>query len=129
MSEPFATQLAEQHGGVTLADLSSGATEQFPVEGYAVTKAWAAANPNTLKAFQIALDAGQEIADANRAAVEAAFVALPQGAGHVDQRTAALMALSNYPLGIDPIRLQRVADVMQQFGLLKHRFNIGQLLN
>ena len=39
------------------------------------------------------------------------------------------MALSNYPLGVDPVRLQRVADVMQQFGLLHRRFNIGQLLN
>ena len=129
MSEPFASQLAEQNGGTVIADTDSGATSQFPILGYAVTKAWAKANPNTLKAFDIALELGQEIADTDRAAVEAAFVALPPGEGHVDRLTAAVMALSDYPLGITPVRLQRVADVMQQFGFLKKRFDIEQLLN
>ncbi len=129
MSEPFATQAEEKYGAVTLADLDAGATEQFPVEGYAVTKAWARANPNTLRAFQIALQAGQEIADTNRAAVEAAYVSLRPGQGHIDQQTAALMAVNIYPLGIDAVRLQRVADVMQQFGFLKHHFPIQVLLS
>ena len=129
MSEPFATQLAEQYGASIIADTNSGATSQFPIDGYAVTKEWANANPNTLKAFDSALEAGQEIADTNRQAVEAAFVALPSGRGHVDQSTAALMALSNYPLGVTLDRLQRVPDVMQQFGLLKSRFDMRQLLD
>ena len=129
MSEPFATELAQQYGATIIADTDSGATSQFPILGYAATKAWAKANPNTLKAFDIALQAGQQIADTDRAAVEAAYVALPQGQGHVDRVTAAQMALSNYPLGITPVRLQRVADVMLQFGLLKKSFNIGQLLD
>jgi NitT/TauT family transport system substrate-binding protein len=129
MSEPFATLAAEQYGAITIADLDSGATAQFPVVGYAVTKAWAKANPNTLLAFQTALRAGQEIADTNRAAVEAAFVSLPPGPGHVDKRTAAVMALNNYPLSISAIRLQRVADVMLQFGFLNQHFDIRQLLS
>lgn len=127
MTEPFATQMAQQYGAVTIADLDAGATAQFPIVGYAVTKDWAKNNPNTLLAFQTALRAGQEIADTNRGAVEAAFVAL-QGPGHVDQRTAALMALNNYPLSISDIRLQRVADVMQQFHFLTQHFDIHQLL-
>ena len=129
MSEPFATELAQQYGATIIADTDSGATSQFPILGYAATKAWAKANPNTLKAFDIALQAGQEIADTDRGAVEDAFVALPQGEGHVDRVTAAEMALSNYPLGITPVRLQRIADVMLQFGLLKKSFNIEQLLD
>lgn len=129
MSEPFATELAQQYGATTIADTDSGATSQFPILGYAATKAWAKANPNTLKAFDIALQAGQQIADTDRSAVEAAYVALPQGQGHVDQVTAAEMALSNYPLGITPVRLQRVADVMLQFGLLKKSFDVEQLLD
>lgn len=35
-----------------------------------MTKAWARAGPNTLKAFDIALEAGQQIADTDRAAVD-----------------------------------------------------------
>jgi NitT/TauT family transport system substrate-binding protein len=47
----------------------------------------------------------------------------------VDRLTAAIMALNNYPLGVTPVRLQRVADVMLQFGFLKSHFDFNQLLN
>ncbi|WP_187365994.1 ABC transporter substrate-binding protein [Trebonia kvetii] len=128
VSEPFVTQAEESYGAVPLADLDSGATEQFPMEGYATTASWARANPRTMRAFLIALEAGQQIADTDRQAVESAFVGLPQGAGHIDRVTAAVMALNVYPLGVDAVRLQRVADVMQQFGFLKKRFDISGLL-
>jgi NitT/TauT family transport system substrate-binding protein len=129
MTEPFASQWAEKYGAVTIADLDAGATEQFPAEGYAVTKAWAKANPNTLKAFQIALEAGQQIADTNRAAVEAAFEWLKPGQGQVDRITAAQMALNSYPLSINSGQLQRVADVMRQYGFLKQYFDIAVMLS
>jgi NitT/TauT family transport system substrate-binding protein len=38
------------------------------------------------------------------------------------------MALDSYPIGVDKIRLQRVPDVMYEFGLLRSPFNIGQML-
>ena len=76
MPEPFASIAEQQYGAVPLADLNQGATTDFPIEGYVVTKAWAAANPNTLQRFLAALSAGQEIADTDRAAVENAFEAL-----------------------------------------------------
>jgi NitT/TauT family transport system substrate-binding protein len=129
MSEPYVTQAEENYGAVALADLDSGGTEQFPMEGYAVTKSWAQANPHTLRAFLTALEAGQQIADTDRAAVESAYVALPQNAGHIDRVTAAVMALNIYPLGVDNVRLQRVADDMRQFGFLKQHFDIRQLLS
>jgi len=40
----------------------------------------------------------------------------------------AVMALDTYPIGIDATRIQRVADVMFQFGLLKTRFNVSSML-
>jgi NitT/TauT family transport system substrate-binding protein len=128
MSEPFVSQAEEKYGAVPLVDLDSGATEQFPVEGYATTASWARANPQTLRAFLLALEAGQRIADVDRSAVESAFVGLPPDGGHIDRITAAVMALNVYPLGIDEVRLQRVADVMQEFGFLKRRFDVRQLL-
>lgn len=128
MSEPFVSQAEEKYGAIPLVDLDSGATEQFPVEGYATTASWAQANPQTMKAFLLAVEAGQQIADTNRSAVESAFVGLPPDAGHIDRTTAAVMALNVYPLGIDEVRIQRVADVMQEFGFLKRRFDVRQLL-
>jgi NitT/TauT family transport system substrate-binding protein len=129
LPEPFASQAEQQYGAVPLADLNQGATSDFPVEGYVVTKQWAAQNPNTLKRFLAALEAGQEIADTDRAAVEQAFQAI-NGAqnGQVSSGIAAVMALDTYPIGIDATRIQRVADVMYQFGLLKTRFNVSSML-
>ena len=130
MPEPFASIAEQQLGAVTLADLNQGATQEFPIEGYVVTKAWAKANPNTLRRFLAALEQGQEIADTNRGAVEQAFETIKGGApdGQVPSSIAALMALNTYPIGIDQARLQRVADVMHQFGLLPNRFDVGDML-
>lgn len=129
LSEPFVTQMEAQHGAVPVADMDQGATRDFPVEGYAVTRAWARANPNTLRAFQIALRAGQQIADTSRGQVEQAFDSLPKNdPAYVDPQTAALISLDSYPLVIDQSRLQRVADVMLEFGFLTRRFSVSQML-
>jgi NitT/TauT family transport system substrate-binding protein len=129
LPEPFASQAEQQYGAVPIADLNQGATSDFPVEGYVVTKQWAKQNPNTLKRFLAALEVGQEISDTDRAAVEQAFEAIngPQN-GEVTPGIAAVMALDTYPIGIDATRIQRVADVMYQFGLLKTRFNVSSML-
>jgi NitT/TauT family transport system substrate-binding protein len=129
MPEPFASLAEQQFGAVPLADLNQGATSDFPIEGYVVTKAWAAANPNTLQRFLAALSAGQEIADTDRSAVEKAFEDL-NGApnGEVPSQIAAVMSLDTYPIGLDQARLQRVANVMYQFGLLSSNYNVGNLL-
>jgi NitT/TauT family transport system substrate-binding protein len=129
LPEPFASQAEQQYGAVPLADLNQGATSDFPIEGYVVTKQWARQYPNTLKRFLAALEVGQEISDTDRPAVEQAFEAIngPQN-GQVSDSIAAVMALDTYPIGIDATRIQRVADVMYQFGLLKTRFNVSSML-
>jgi len=129
LPEPFAS-LAEQNlGAVPLTDLNQGATTDFPIEGYVVTKAWAAKNPHTLQRFLAALSAGQEIADTDRAAVEQAYADI-KGAqnGQVQAPIAAVMALDTYPIGIDATRLQRVANVMFQFGLLSSQYKVSNML-
>jgi NitT/TauT family transport system substrate-binding protein len=129
LSEPFVTQMELQQGAVPVADMDQGSTREFPIEGYAVTRAWARANPNTLKAFQIALQAGQRLADTSRTQVEQAFDSLPKNdPAYVNPQIAALISLDSYPLGVSQSRLQRVADVMLQFGFLKSRFNVTQML-
>jgi NitT/TauT family transport system substrate-binding protein len=129
MPEPFASLAEQQDGAVPLADLNQGATTDFPIEGYVVTKQWATQNPNTLKRFLAALEVGQEISDTDRGAVETAFEALNGAAnGQVPPTIAAVMALDTYPIGVDATRIQRVADVMYQFGLLKKQFNVSSML-
>ena len=111
--EPFVS-LDEQGGIEELADLDQGSTQDFPIQGYAVTQAWAKSNPSTLKAFITALDQGQEIADTNRAAVEKA---VEKYLG-VAPAAAAFISLPTFPVGVDAVRLQRVVNAMLRFKLL-----------
>ena len=129
MPEPFATAAEQQFGAIPLADLNQGATASFPIQGYVVTRSWAEQNPNTLKAFVAALSQGQQIADTSRSAVERAMESLhgPRN-GQIPPIIAAVMAINIYPTSIDKVRIQRVADVMYQFGLLKRQFNVSPMI-
>jgi NitT/TauT family transport system substrate-binding protein len=132
MPEPFASGAEQAQGVVPLADLNQGATTAFPVAGYVVTKQWAAKYPHTLAAFYTAIEEGQQIADTDRADVEAAMMDIPAPFG-VSRQTAAVLALDSYPFSpgpvgsVDKIRLQRIVNVMQQFiGFPK--FNIDTMI-
>jgi NitT/TauT family transport system substrate-binding protein len=56
LPEPFASQAELSLGVVPLTDFDQGATEAFPVQGCAVTRAWAARHPGTLAAFRAAFE-------------------------------------------------------------------------
>jgi NitT/TauT family transport system substrate-binding protein len=112
--EPFVSFGEAKAGLQELADLDQGATQDFPIQGYAVTAAWAKKYPNTLKAFTTALSQGQEIADTDRAAVEKVIEKYLT----IDPQSAAFISLPAFPLGVDSVRLQRVVSSMKRFGLL-----------
>jgi NitT/TauT family transport system substrate-binding protein len=112
--EPFVSGGEAKVGLQQLADLDQGSTQDFPIQGYAVTAAWAKKYPNTLKAFTAALSQGQEIADTDRAAVEQVL----QKYLNIDKQAAAFISLPAFPLGVDAVRLQRVVSSMKRFGLL-----------
>jgi NitT/TauT family transport system substrate-binding protein len=112
--EPFVSQGEESHGLQELADLDQGSTQNFPVQGYAVTQAWAQKYPNTMQAFTRALSQAQEIADTDRGAVERAI----ESYLGIQPAAAASISLPNFPTGLDSERLQRVVSAMVRFGLL-----------
>jgi len=136
LPEPFASIAEQSDGAVPLVDLDQGATTNFPVAGYVVTKQWAEKYPHTLAAFDRALEQGQEIADTDRAAVEQAMEDLPTKPVllAVPKQIAAVVALDDYPFNlsalgsVDPVRLQRVVDVMQQFLGFQASFNVNSML-
>jgi NitT/TauT family transport system substrate-binding protein len=126
LPEPFASAAEEMYGIVMMADTDQGATTQFASVGYAVTKAWAAAHPKTLAAFDTALEEGQEIADTSRAAVEKAMEDLPVPFD-VPKEVASVMEVPHFPVGVDAARLQSEVDLMEQF-LRFPSFNIKSML-
>lgn len=112
--EPFVSFGEAAAGLQELADLDQGSTQDFPVQGFAVTAGWAQKYPNTLKAFTTALAQGQQIADTDRAAVEAA---IDKYLG-IDAQSSAFISLPAFPLTVDAVRLQRVVSAMTRFNLL-----------
>ncbi len=48
--------------------------------------------------------------------------------GQIPPIVASVMAVNIYPTAIDRVRIQRVADVMYQFGLLHTRFNVTPMI-
>ena len=123
LPEPFISSAEEQIGAQQLFDVDQGATANFPIAGYVATKTWMQKYPRTAAAFTAALEKGQALADSSRADAERGM----QTFAGVDLQTAAIMAFPSYPLGVDRIRLQRVADAMQRFGLLTKGFNVAQM--
>lgn len=107
-------ELAEQQLGATpIADFDQGSLEDFPFTGYLGTAQWVKSHPRTVAAFLKALNEGQQLADTDRSAVEAA---LEKYMG-ITPMVAATMPLDSYPLEIDVPQLQRVADSVFEFGL------------
>ncbi|GAA4144790.1 ABC transporter substrate-binding protein [Actinomadura keratinilytica] len=122
--EPFGTQIQQKLGARLLADLSSGATADFPLAGYATTEEFANKNPKTVAAFQRAIVKAQGMA-ADRKVVQDI---LPKYARGIDANVAATMVYTAYPTSLNATRLQRVADVMQQFGIASQRIDVKPLL-
>lgn len=131
LPEPFGSAEAMNYGLTQLADLDQGATQDFPVGWYVATKAWATKHPHTLAAFLAALRQGQQVADADRAAVEQAMEKLP-GPYTVPAVIASVMSAEAYPLNtaphIDATRVQRVANAMYEFQMLKQPFMVSSML-
>jgi NitT/TauT family transport system substrate-binding protein len=128
LPEPFNSVDEEQYGFTSLSNLDVGLTVDFPVEGYATTKIWARAHPNTLTAFYRALEEGQEVADTNRQIAEKATADFVPG---ITANVASLIALETYLVGpVDEARVQRVSDDMQLLRLSSTSmiWNISQLI-
>jgi ABC-type nitrate/sulfonate/bicarbonate transport system substrate-binding protein len=123
MIEPYITRAEKDLGAHILADGARGSTLGFPLSGYASLKLFAQANPRTLAAFRTALGAAQQ------SATDPATVrdSLPKFSD-IDPTTAALISLGSYPASLNGIRLQRVADLMHNSGLLANRLDVQALL-
>jgi len=121
--EPFLSGAEQQVGAQSIYDLDQGAAQGLPIVGYAVTRTWQQKYPGTAAAFTAALERGQLLADEDRAAAEQAiekFLGVPS-------MTGAVMTLPQFPLGVDKVRLQRIADDMREFGLLKKPFDVSSM--
>lgn len=124
MIEPFITKAQRNIGAKILTDTARGPTLDFPMSGYASSKKFAEQNPKTLKVFRDVLREAQQRAQANKLAVQDSLTSYAD----VDGPTAALVSVGTFPLSLNPIRLQRVADMMDTEDVLSGRLDVQQLL-
>jgi NitT/TauT family transport system substrate-binding protein len=123
--EPFMTQTAEKIGSRPVIDLfGPGPAANLPLAGYFSTAKFAQANPKTVAAFARALEKGAADAAGNRQLVEQTIPTFTK----IDKQTAALLKLPLYPTSLDGKRLQRVADLMQTYGLLQSHLDVSSMV-
>jgi NitT/TauT family transport system substrate-binding protein len=120
--EPFLSIAQTKYGAQPLYDTGTGATASFPISGYMATRAWAQKYPNTAAAFVRAITKGQLLADGSLAADQATVGKFIKG---VTPQIAGIITFDTYPTGVSQVRIQRVADVMKEFGLLKRPFDVS----
>jgi NitT/TauT family transport system substrate-binding protein len=121
--EPFVTQAEQAVGALPVVDPASGPTAALPLDGYFTTSRFAEQFPNTVAAFRSALARGAALAANSRATT----AALP-GFAPVDGPTATLITLPNYPTTVRAERIQRVADLMTQAGMIDRRLDVASLI-
>jgi NitT/TauT family transport system substrate-binding protein len=115
-AEPFVTQAFQSKGVSALFDIASGPTNEIALSGWGATDTFATANPKTVAAFQRAM--GRAVADAgDRGRVEPVFTTKLK----MDDQVAKLVTICTYPRTLEPVRIQRVADLMAQFHVIPKR--------
>lgn len=124
MVEPYITKAQRDIGARIVTDTAIGPTKDFPMSGYASSKKFADGNPKTLALFRSVLREAQQAASNNKLTVQEVLSSYVD----VDQQTAALVSVGTFPLSLNPIRLQRVADMMDTEDVLPGRLDVQQLL-
>ena len=123
-TEPYVTEAVKRYGVQVVADMDSGATQDFPLTGYGALASWAARYPRTAAAFTRAVVQGDAIASTNLAVLQRVLA----GALHLSPSITCVMATGTFPTSANPVQIQRVADLMLQYGQLKQRFSVKPLM-
>lgn len=121
--EPYSTLLQQTFGARVLLDACRGATNDFPLAGYAATAAWVGSHPKTLAAFQRAIMKAQRLLQ-DRSVIERALPTYTD----VDRKTASVLSYPVFPTTLSATRLQRVVDFMTRHDLIRERFDVRPLM-
>ncbi|GII80548.1 sulfonate ABC transporter substrate-binding protein [Sphaerisporangium rufum] len=124
LTEPFLTQVQQQYGAKVLTDTMTGAMADFPIAGWTVTKKFADANPKTVAAFQRAYAKAQQLAATDRKEIEKILPTYTK----IPPAVISTITLGDFPTTLSAQRIQRVADLMLEYGYLKEKFDVTPML-
>ena len=125
ITDPFLTAARQKYQVRTVFDCDQGLVASLPIAGFVASSAWARSNPRTVAAFVRALEQGQALADSDRPAVDAALHAYIK----IPPATAAVASIGSFPVSsrVQVAPLQRLADLMFRYGLLKRRLDVTSM--
>ena len=123
-TEPYVTEAVQRYGVQSVADMDSGPTQDLPMTGYGVLASWAATYPRTAAAFARAVEQGNAIAATNLATLQHVLASELR----LNPAITGVMATGTFPTSANPVQIQRVADLMLQYGQLKHRFSVESMV-
>jgi NitT/TauT family transport system substrate-binding protein len=115
VQEPYILEAESQLGAIEVLDSCSGATASLPLSGYFSTESYAHRQPGALKDFRSALQQAQ--ANAVLPGPEQTVLAHYPG---MSTQSASLVTIGAYPTTLDAASLQRVANLMFNFGVLNN---------
>jgi NitT/TauT family transport system substrate-binding protein len=124
ITEPFITANQSALGFQKLADTMTGQTENLPIAGWMATEEWAQKYPKTLAAFQRAISKAQQLASTDRKEIEAMLPTYTK----IDAKTTSVITLGTYPSELNVNRLQKVADLMTEYGYLTSPIDVKSVI-
>ena len=122
---PFITVMETQIGAHQLVDLMTGPLNNIPSTGWTATTYEEQHYPKTVAAFQRAIMKAQQVAASNPSLVRAL---LPSKVKNMTAKLANIIAMQTYVSTLSETSIERVANVMEQFGALKTKVNVAQLI-
>ncbi|WP_433438963.1 ABC transporter substrate-binding protein [Nonomuraea sp. CA-141351] len=124
ITEPFITANQSANGFRKLVDTMTGQTENLSIAGWMATEEWSAKYPKTLAAFQRAISKAQQLASSDRKEIETMLPTYTK----IDAKTASVITLGTYPSELNANRLQKVADLMLEYGYLKSALDVKTVI-
>jgi NitT/TauT family transport system substrate-binding protein len=122
---PFITVMETQIGAHQLVDLMTGPLNDIPSTGWTTTTYEEQHYPKTVAAFQRAIMEAQQVVASKPNQVRAL---LPGKVPNMTAKLANMIAMQTYVSTLSETSIQRVASVMEQFGLLAPKVNVSQLI-
>jgi NitT/TauT family transport system substrate-binding protein len=123
VTEPYIYEAEARLGAIEVLDSCSGATANLPLAGYFARKSFARQNPAALRGFRSALLAAQAKA-VLAGPVDKVLAHVPG----MSMKTATLVTVGDYPTSLSEGSLQRVAQLMFNFGVLRKFLDVSSMV-
>ncbi|HTU05997.1 MAG TPA: ABC transporter substrate-binding protein [Trebonia sp.] len=123
ITEPFIT-IMESKGARSIQDMMTGPLAEAPQSAWGTQESFLQKYPKTVAAFQRAMSKANGIADSDPALVRKE---LPKFISTLSPQLATVIGLPTWNTTLSLARMERVADIMEQFNDLPKGFDVQQM--